>query len=248
MAGIVKRLWPLDLARGVAVLAMAMYHLSWDLSAFGLADIPLFEHWFWIGARAVIPSAFLFLMGLSLVLAHGHGIRWPALARRVAMIGGAALLVTIGSWLVFGQTYIFFGVLHCIALMSLLAVPFVRGPWWVALAAGVVVIMLPLYWSSLLFDHSWLQWVGLGTYFPNTNDYVPLFPWGGVVLVGIATATLYRQQNKLPGELPLMPAWAKPLVWAGRHALALYLLHQPVLIGLVYGYLWTQNTFGLANL
>ena len=74
----------LDMARGIALLAMASYHFMWDLASFGYLepDFPA-SGWPRIYARA-IASTFLFLAGFSLVLAHGDHIRWQSFWKRRA--------------------------------------------------------------------------------------------------------------------------------------------------------------------
>ena len=81
-----------------------------------------------------------------------------------------------------------------------------------------------------------LWWLGLTTVTPRSNDYVPIFPWFGVVLAGIAVArlALLLQASGRPVLEPLKRPAPWPLLWAGRHSLAIYLIHQPVLFGLVY--------------
>ena len=63
-------------------------------------------------------------------------MRWPAFWRRFALIVAAAALVTAGTYVAFPTSYVFFGILHCIAVASLIAVPFLFAPWPVALAGG----------------------------------------------------------------------------------------------------------------
>ena len=71
---------------------------------------------------------------------NGGGIRWRSFLIRLARIGGAALLITGATWFAFPQSYIFFGILHCIALSSVLALPFLFVPApLVALAAALVI-------------------------------------------------------------------------------------------------------------
>ena len=99
------------------------------------------------------------------------------------------------------------------------------------MALGLVLIALPLIFASPAFNPPWLIWLGLNTLDPATLDWRPLMPWGGVVLVGLGLGRL----------APRPPAWrARPapirgLAFAGRHSLAIYLIHQPILIGLLYG-------------
>jgi len=80
-----------------------------------------------------------------------------------------------------------------------------------------------------LFDGAWLNWIGMMTYKPPTEDYVPLFPWLGVVLIGVAIGTaLPRIQRSLAAADRRSPRW---LAWLGRHSLIIYLVHQPILVG-----------------
>ncbi len=103
-------------------------------------------------------------------------------------------------------------------------------------AVAVLVVAAPHYLASDFFNTPILAWVGLSTVPPRSNDYVPLFPWFGAVLAGIAAARIGEHL----GWLKLLSggirphALEKPLTFIGRHSLAFYLIHQPVLISLVY--------------
>jgi uncharacterized membrane protein len=220
-----------DVARGVALGAMAIYHLGWDLSFLQLIvlDVPASRPW--AVAAHLIAGSFLFLTGVSLVLAHGSGIRPEAVRRRLLVVGGAALAVTAATLIAFPESFIFFGVLHCIAVSSLLALPFLRLPAWGTATAGAVALALPFAARSPFFDPPWLVWTGLGERVPTTNDWVPLLPWFGVVLSGVAAAKIARPW--LEGLSVWRPgaSLTRALAWAGRHSLPIYLIHQPVLLG-----------------
>jgi uncharacterized membrane protein len=230
------RLDAIDIARGAALLAMAVYHFAWDLSFLKLAALPVGTHPGWIWFARSIAGSFLFLAGVSLVLGHGEGLRRRAFLRRLAILVGAAAAITAATYLAFPDSYIFFGILHCIALSSVLALPFLRLPWWATAAAAAAVLAAPQIVQSTVFDAPALIWVGLGTYTPLTNDYVPVFPWFGMVLAGVAAARLLlpilresRFVRRRAGSAP-----ARALAFAGRHSLAVYLVHQPVLLALLF--------------
>jgi len=125
--------------------------------------------------------------------------------------------------------------LHQFALASLIGLMFIRAPFWLTLAIAAAVIVAPHFLRSEAFAHPALWWVGLAPTNPRSNDYVPLFPWFGAVLIGMATASFAKSSGMLErlrqvGE----PRWARPLDFLGRNSLAFYLIHQPVLIGLVW--------------
>ena len=95
------RLPIIDIARGVAILAMAIYHFCWDLWYFGFlnADVGFDPRWVFF-ARSILAS-FLFLVGVGLVLGHGEGIRWKSFWRRWLFAFGGALAITLGTLIAF---------------------------------------------------------------------------------------------------------------------------------------------------
>ena len=229
------RIEAIDIARGVALAAMAIYHFAWDLEFFGYAPPGMTAIGGWKLFARCIASSFLFLVGVSLVLAHGDGIRWRPMLKRLAMVGGAALSISIVTYLALPQGFIFFGILHQIALASVLGLAFLHLPALLTLAVAALVIAAPHFLRSGFFDHPALWWVGLSTVSPRSNDYVPVFPWFGAVLAGIAAARLAQAAGLFDRLAALrMPAWQWPLAFAGRHSLAVYLIHQPILIGLIW--------------
>ncbi|KAB2699798.1 heparan-alpha-glucosaminide N-acetyltransferase [Brucella haematophila] len=230
------RLGRIDIARGIALIAMAIYHFGWDLEFFGyMAPATTAEGGWKLFARC-IASSFLFLVGFSLVLAHGRGIRWRSVGIRLLQIVVAAAAITGVTYLMSPESFIFFGILHQIALASVLGLLFLRLPWIVTLIAAALVIAAPYFARAEVFNHPALAFVGLSTVPIRSNDYVPLFPWFGAVLLGMAAARIAQRYNLLPLLAGgIKPAFLqKPLTFIGRHSLAFYLIHQPVLISLVY--------------
>ena len=235
-----KRIALIDMARGGALVAMFAYHLVWDLAHFGYIDgrtpfmpeMRLFSH--------VIACSFLFIAGLSLALAKRDPFDWRGFWKRLAMIAGAAALVTIASWFLFPNALIFFGILHCIAAASLIALPFLFLPWPAALAAGAIAFALPALVSLSAFDTPALIWTGLGVRIPISNDFRPLLPWAGALLIGLGLGLLLQKRG---GFEPLrrisganLPA--RILAFGGRHSLAVYLIHQPVFFALLTASVW----------
>jgi uncharacterized membrane protein len=225
---------------------MMAFHLCFDLQQFRLiAPQNFYEDPFWTGQRAVIVSLFLLCAGAgqSVALVQGQTLRrfW----RRWAQVAGCALLVSAGSALMFPRSWISFGVLHGIALMLLLVRFTVRPsvPLWPLLAAGAVAIAVPQFVQHPAFDSRWTNWIGLVTHKPPTEDFVPLLPWLGPVLWGLA-AGLWLQRRHRGVLAGAVPRAAAPLAWMGRHPLAIYMLHQPLFIGVLT--LWraiSQGTF-----
>lgn len=226
-----SRIAAVDVLRGVALCLMIVYHFSFDLNWFGFIRADFDHDPFWLGFRGVIVSAFMLLVGVSLLLARRAGFTPRQFWRRIALIGFSAILVSVASYLTFPQTFITFGILHSIAVSSVLAWPATRFPR-AALLAGAIIAVVGNVVALPLFDTPWLQWLGLMTHKPPTEDYVPLLPWLGVIMIGIGVGHWLSVRRFAP-LLPLSRFAPRWVVWLGRHSLLVYMLHQPVLVGLL---------------
>jgi uncharacterized membrane protein len=225
------RIRAIDALRGTAICMMIVYHAAFDLNWFHIISADFNHDRFWLSFRDLIVGSFLLLVGVSLVLASRAGISPTRFWRRIALVGTCAMLVTLGSYVTFPKTFITFGILHCIVVSSILGWPLVRFPR-AALVIGIVVIVGGVAIGLPLFDLPWLNWVGLMTHKPATEDYVPLLPWFGVVLVGISIGwwLLKRHMRDLRQTSRASPKW---LTWLGRHSLLVYMIHQPIMVGLL---------------
>ncbi len=226
-----RALW-IDVARGGAILAMIAYHFSFDLTFFGFTDWPVAFHPLWRGFAASIASTFVFAAGVSLVYAHGGGIRWRSFLTRLAVIAGCAALVTVGTMLAMPAP-IYFGILHAIALFSVLALPFLRAPPWQILAAAALVLAAPSVLTSPAFDGPWFYPLGLAARHPVTFDYEPIFPWFGVMLIGVAVGRLIPRPAPDKSGYRVAGRPLRLVAAAGRNSLAIYIAHQPLLFGLL---------------
>ena len=227
-----------DVARGVAIVAMVIYHATWDLGPdlYGLIELNAAVNTGWVVFARLIAGSFLFIVGVSLMLAHRNGMRWRSFARRLAIIAAAALLITIVTRLAIPASYVRFGILHGIAAASVIGLLFVRAPTWLTLAAAVLALAAPALFATDAFNGAALLWLGLGTSVPGMIDYVPVLPWVGATLLGIAATRLVFAT----GVDEQLARWSPSgrigdwLISAGRWSLAIYLIHQPILIGLFY--------------
>jgi uncharacterized membrane protein len=158
------------------------------------------------------------------------------------MIAAAALAISVVTWFVFPGEWIFFGILHCIAVLSLLGLVFLRLPLPVTIAATAAVAaawvvdtwVAPDLLRSPIFNPRYLAWIGLAEMPQRSNDFVPIFPWAVSFLLGM-TATLIAVRTGLLERLAKLGAGSSLTAKVGRHSLAFYLIHQPVLIAVAYG-------------
>lgn len=231
----------IDQLRALALLWMTVYHFCFDLDYFGLIHQAFLSDPFWTMQRTAIVSLFLFTAGLSQAVALQQGQGWPRFWRRWAQVAGAALLVTLGSWFMFPKSFIYFGVLHGIAAM--LVVARLTGGWgrWLW-PLGALAIVLPWLAPAAMAQWPALEvlnlrgWNALGfiSRKPFTEDYVPLLPWMGVVWWGLAAGRwVGANRPQWLGGSGQGGALGRFMARWGRWSLSYYLLHQPMLVGLV---------------
>ncbi len=232
-----RRFDRIDALRGAAIAWMTVFHFCFDLNWFGWIRQNFLYDPFWTTQRTAIVSLFLFCAGLGQAVAFTQGQGWARFWRRWAQVAVCALLVSAGSWLMFRDTFIYFGVLHGIAVMLVIVRLTARWGAWLW-AAGLVAILLPMaalpvhvaFGNLHLLNAPVLNWIGFVSLKPATQDYVPLLPWLGVMWWGMAAGQwlLSRHPAVLQGPIPGALA---PLAWMGRWSLSWYMLHQPLLIG-----------------
>lgn len=237
----------IDALRGAAIVWMTAYHFAFDLDHFGVIQEDFLRDPFWTWQRTAIVSLFLFCAGLGQAVAVHQGQGWPRFWRRWAQVAGCALLVTAGSWLMFPRSFIYFGVLHGIAVMLVivrLTAGWGRGLW----LAGALAIAAPFAaraahaaWPALDFlNGPFFNWLGWISRKPFTQDHVPLLPWLGVMWWGVAAGGwLLREQGAVMRGA--IPGALRPLAWMGRWSLSWYMVHQPVMIGALTLALWLSS-------
>ena len=210
---------------------MFVYHFSFDLRYYRVIGSDFEHDPFWLGFRAIIVVSFMALVGISLVLADRAGASTAHFWKRIGVIAACAVAASIGSYVLFPRTFIYFGILHCIAVASILAWPTVRRPL-VAFVIGVAIIAAGIAYADPLFDARALSWLGFTTHKPATEDYVPLAPWAGAVFLGVTAGhALARADFHSLALLANAPRWLRFL---GRHSLVVYMVHQPILLAVLW--------------
>lgn len=233
-----RRFDSIDALRGAAIVWMTVYHFCFDLNYFGWLKQDFYRDPFWTWQRTAIVSLFLFCAGLGQAVAVEQGQSWQRFWKRWSQITACALLVTASSIWMFPKSFIYFGVLHGIAVM--LVIVRLTAGWgaWLWPAGALMILLKPLaalahgYWPALEFlNGPFWNWLGLISRKPITEDYVPLIPWLGVMWWGMAAGQWLLRERR--GRLARLLPDAAPLAWLGRWSLSWYMLHQPVLMGLL---------------
>ncbi len=219
----------IDAARGLALVAMIAYHGCWFADDAGLVALDLGATGWHLFQRSIAASFFL-LVGVSLALARPTGAKAAA---RFLRIAACALVVTAVSAVLDPRRVVTFGILHNIALSSLLALPAIRlGAWNAVLGLALVALGA----AVSIPGRPSLDWTGLGAPAASSAfDFQPLLPWLGVVLWGVALGTGLGGPH---GEPLLMwrsdAAPVRALSFLGRHSLLVYMAHVPIVAAIAF--------------
>lgn len=212
-----SRTYPLlDCLRGITVINMALWHFVFNFSLFGYMQPYYYTQPEMVWWRATIIYPFCFLFGLSIAIAHQRGVFWQGFQSRMIKLGFAAGLVSLATFIAFGASWVYFGILHFFAFASVVAIIFL-GRHLLALITAIVL-------AYLYYVENWsIPW------FEPTRpsyEYIPLCPNLIYVLLGMAALPLGMQTWCKNWKFP------KPLIYAGQHSIFIYLAHLPALYAL----------------
>ncbi|WP_407355434.1 heparan-alpha-glucosaminide N-acetyltransferase [Methanolobus sp. WCC5] len=236
-----ERFFEVDALRGIAIILMVIYHFFYDLDFLGIADLDMNSGLLLIVGRSA-AILFILLVGVSLTLSNSRYVlarrdargQFAHLLRRGTGIFSWGLLITVVTATVLEKGTIYFGILHMIGISIILAYPFLKYRS-LTLLAGVVVLFSGFFMETAYADFPWLLWLGIKPHGFYTLDYFPLVPWFGVVLLGVFTGnSLYSgYQRKFRMCECKSNAVVRLLVYLGKKSLLIYLVHQPVIVGLL---------------
>ena len=242
------RAWELDFLRGIALIMMLFMHMSWDVRfEFGVDAFEyLHKGWFWSFVHPVIVVLFVSVSGICCTFSRNNTKR-----------GLKLLAATVGMYL---ATYIIYKAtgIECLILFNVLAVltcgiflyaliqliekktnanPNVINVIMGLVGLYIVIVGCDIHYMDNAVDS--LIFLPVGFDIPSAPpmaDYMPLFPWLGVFLIGCVIGRLcYKDKKTLfPGKSKAMSAVARPVEFIGRHSLIIYLTHQPVIYALLY--------------
>ncbi|HUT39159.1 MAG TPA: heparan-alpha-glucosaminide N-acetyltransferase [Methanoregula sp.] len=231
----VLRYWEIDLVRGIAILMMILFHTLFDLNFFNIFPVNVYSG-FWRYFAFATASLFLLVVGISLTISWARAA--PTISRtrlalkfvyRGAGIFLLGLLITLCTWLYLGEGFIVFGILHLIGVSIMISPLFFRLKKF-TIIAGLLCIATGWIFTTIT-GPIWLLPLGIHPATFWSVDYEPIFPWFGMVLIGMGIGEYLYPEGVRRFTLPSLPqAAVQLLAFPGRHSLLIYLVHQPIII------------------
>ena len=231
MANFKSRIWELDALRGVCILCVIVVHFLFDLSFFGGLDLTL-PAWY-VFLQEYGGAIFVVLSGVCVTLGSKS-------VRRGLIVFACGMLITAVTYGMYRlgisgmDVVVKFGVLHLLGVCMLVYPAFKKLPPAMLTVLGLVIAITGYAIRGIIVPQHWLFPLGLTYEGFTSSDYFPLFPQLGYFLIGAAIGkTAYREKKTLlPGSFQKTPV-ARFFCWCGRQSLFIYLLHQPIVYGLL---------------
>jgi len=237
-----ERFWEIDLLRGIAIIMMIVFHLLYDLDHFGAYNLTGHSGFLFYFARAT-ATIFLLLVGISLTLSFSRATNrqktktklYRKYLKRGSTIFAWGLVITVLTWLFLREGFVVWGILHLIGISIILAYPLLKFRYWNLLLC-LSFMVLGLFLKNVSVGFPWLLWLGLTPNSFYTIDYFPLLPWFGVVLLGVVIGNALYPDYTRNFKLRDLSQFTgiRLFTFLGRHSLLIYLIHQPVLITVLY--------------
>ena len=249
----ITRLWEVDSWRGVAIITMIIFHLVYDLRAYGGVPIVLHQG-FWFYFQRFTAISFITLSGVSVVVSYNRtlarrgsadGLAWKIMRRGLHVLGIGLIFTVVMRVGGFGR--IDFGVLHLIGTSIICSIPFLNSRrLTLATVAALYALSYALKFMGVQAPAGvyWLAPLGIEPPGYFYADYFPFLHWFAVFLIGVYLGNALYQNGARKWALPNFEA-VFPfsfLQLLGRHSLVIYVIHQPILIGLLL--LTGSITFG----
>ncbi len=231
MANFKSRIWELDALRGVCILCVIVVHFLFDLSFFGGLDLTL-PAWY-VFLQEYGGAIFVVLSGVCVTLGSKS-------VRRGLIVFACGMLITAVTYGMYrlgmsgADVVVKFGVLHLLGVCMLVYPAFKKLPPAMLTVLGLVIAITGYAIRGIIVPQHWLFPLGLTYEGFTSSDYFPLFPQLGYFLIGAAIGkTAYREKRTfLPGSFQ-ETGIARFFCWCGRQSLFIYLLHQPIVYGLL---------------
>ena len=244
-----SRIPALDFIRGLLIFMMMFYHLFWDLGYFGYIDIYTVVSGIGLLIAQFIGASFIFLSGISMsLLFSSNQFSGRVFLIKLLKICSVSALITLVTWFINSQNFIYFGILHLLSVCYLLAYPILKfGNRFTVQSISTILFLIWIFELKFNISPFW-AWTGLSQEIPNAFDFYPLIPWAIFFLFGILSSNYIvlfirkfasGDSNK---KFALVKNRLKIVPWAGRNSLLIYICHQPLFFTLFFFF----NTLVLA--
>jgi len=254
-----KRAFELDFLRGFSISMMILHHFAFDIrylvgkDVFSIIESDLFDQ----VLQPIFLIIFVLISGICCQFSRDNFKR----AIKLLIVAMAfSLVMAVFSFVSKESLFVFFNILHLLTVGTFLFALYdlwerktahnrldpcgneirhsVRGEIMILILAGVIIYSDQLFRGigSDIGSYALLPLGFLPDNYLGMGDYLPLIPWLGFFFIGVMVGRFgYADKQSL---FLRTPSWIRrlfvPLEWVGRNSLLVYLIHQPIILGVLY--------------
>ncbi len=216
-----NRIWEIDALRGVAIICMVGYHLYFDLTYYyGIA----LRGWDFLAPLS--STLFMLLCGASSNMSRNN-------VKRGLLILGFGVAVTVVTFMLDKDTFVRFGILQLLGCCTLLYAVGLGKLNNIALGLIAAVVFALNFWVRNI-RADWLLPFGIMPKGFISLDYYPLIPYLAFFILGIILFRIIYKQRATKISNAAIQRAATPLVFIGKHSLIIYVVHQPLILALLF--------------
>ena len=238
----------IDILKGIAVICMVLFHIFYYANNFGYKEFNYNSISFNSLAK-IAQIIFIICVGINLALAKKASDYKKESKedyilksiKRILKLAFYAISMSIFTYIVFGDNYIKFGILHFIALSSLITFMFVDKERIIHIILFILIIFFIIkkvypYLLINIFPKPIGFILGLNNNY-NSLDHFPIIPWMILICIGIIIGNyLFKKKIK---SLTIKNKLSQSLESLGKHSLEIYIIHWLVLY-YIFSYIYPK--------
>ena len=220
----------LDTVRGISIIAMIIHHLLFDLEFLIGKPISFIHTDFFSILQFIFVFFFISISGICCNFSRSN-------IKRGIIAFGLGMVVTVVTYLFDKELTVKFGILHFLGIAMILYGLFKNILSKINFKVQLILFALLFTASYIILNNvnpvniSFLFPLGLYNSNFSSGDYFPVFPYIFMFLFGSAVGHFIKEGN--------FPKWFYKFhipffSFVGKYTLWIYLLHQPILYGIMY--------------
>jgi len=220
-----KRIYELDLLRGLGILLVVFFHSAWNIC---------YEYGFTIIEGKWVICLVYFFAGMLIFVSGASSFLGHKTLKRGIMTFAFGMVVTGVTYFIYPDSYIKFGILHLLGVCMIMSwmIKKIKPTQNLIGIISAIMIIAGIIAGNITVKNKYIFWLGFLPENFSSLDYYPILPWMGVFFAGFVFSMLFYKDKESPFTKGIYKN--NILTFSGRHSMLIYLVHQPIVYFLMF--------------